>query len=329
MSEVSSNTCPGCKELTLPGKAFCANCGAPLNNDSSRIKALIDEALESRFKDRDYVTMETSVGVASKLTDWFKLFLYWAAIPLGVLALILTVLGFFLGVFGFHSYSDFTAKVADATTQVQNASQAAMAKDKEVSANLGGLESHVQSAESQVSELQASSVQMGQKYAQLQKDYGRYDQIDQKIGALQSQLTAVQGQVVDMGHRKLIAGSFETTGTDENGKEWDSSVMLGRPGCGPSSLNERHSVALCVLSSPLRPFVFLSQRSPNGDVMPVGSVSPVGFQDVSIAPKPACTVDRRGTIYVEKGNRGGADKPYLCVMNPSGSSRWVELQLVP
>jgi hypothetical protein len=258
MSEASSDTCPGCKELTIPGKAFCANCGAPLNNDSFRIRALIDEALESRFKDRDYVTMETSVDVASKLTDWFKLFLYWAAIPLGVLAIILSVLGFFFGVFGFHSYSDFTAKVADATGQVQNASDAAIAKDRDVLAKLGTLESHIQSADTQVSRLHASSEQIAQKYARLQSDYGRYDQIDQKIGALQSQLTTVQGQVVDMGHRKLIAGSFETTGTDENGKEWDSSVMLGRPGCGPSSLNERHSVALCVLNSPLRPFVFLS-----------------------------------------------------------------------
>jgi hypothetical protein len=321
MSEVSSNPCPGCKEPTIPGKAFCANCGAPLNNDSFRIKALIDEALESRFKDRDYVTMETSVDVASKLTDWFKLFLYWAAIPVGVLAII-------LGVSGFHSYSDFTAKVADATTQVQNASQAAIAKDTEVSAKLGGLESHIQSAETQVSVLQASSVQMGQKYARLQTDYGRYNQIDQKIEVLQSQLTAVQGQVVDLGHKKLIAGSIETSGTDENGVAWPSGFALGNLGCGPTLLRNR-KVAYCAETSPLRPFIFFSQLTPDGVVIPVSSVSPIGFQDVSIAPKPACTMTTRGTIYVEKGNRGGADQPYLCLMNPNGSSRWAGLQLVP
>ncbi len=322
MSEPSSNPCPGCKEPTIRGKAFCANCGAPLNNDSFRIVALINEALESRFKDRDYVTMKTSVDVASKLTDWFKLFLYWAAIPLAVLVII-------LGVLGFHSYSDFTAKVAEATTKVQDVSQAAVSKDSAVSAQLATLQSHVQSAEGQVSGLQASSSQIVQQYARLQSNLERYSRIDEKVELLQKQLTAVQGQVVDIGNKKFKAGSFESSGTDENGIAWPSSLMLGNLGCGPSTLNANHSIALCAEKSASRPFVFFSQRSPNGDVMPIASVSPVGFQDASIAPKPACTIATRGTIYVEKGSGGNADRPYLCLRNADASLGWVRLQVTP
>jgi hypothetical protein len=77
------------------------------------------------------------------------------------------------------------------------------------------------------------------------------------------------------------------------------------------------------------PVYLFSQLTPDGAVIPVSSVLPIGIQDVSIAPRPACTMATRGTIYVEKGNRGGEDQPYLCVMNPNGSSRWVGLQLIP
>jgi hypothetical protein len=62
---------------------------------------------------------------------------------------------------------------------------------------------------------------------------------------------------------------------------------------------------------------------------PVSSLSPVGFQDVSTGPKPACAVASRGTFYVEKGTGKEADKPLPCVRKSDNAYDWIRLNVIP
>jgi len=141
--DTSYERCPKCKEPCAPGKKFCADCGAPLDPASAHIRALIedqvDRAFETRFKDQRYVALETAVAAADKPREWLTHFLYWAAIPLALIAILLAILGF-------RTYNDFTSKVTAAEKQVERVSaaaqktaEAAQQKASDVSKTLGSI----------------------------------------------------------------------------------------------------------------------------------------------------------------------------------------------
>jgi hypothetical protein len=108
-----ANPCPKCKEPSQPGKRFCADCGAEIDPpaNSDQIRSLISEELEAKFKDRQFVGLETSVEIADRLKGWAKLFAFWAGIPLVLVVLILALLGF-------RTYSDFTSQITATKQQV-------------------------------------------------------------------------------------------------------------------------------------------------------------------------------------------------------------------
>lgn len=323
MNPDSYEQCPRCKEpFTSAGKNFCANCGAPIDSTSSKIRALIDEALKTRFKDQQHVALETSVAVADKLTTWLKLFLYWAAIPLALIAIL-------LGIGGVRTYGDFTSKVTTAESQIEKVSTAAQTvaesarqKASGVSSNLARIERDIMSTQRDLSELQRLATTIKGQYGQLQSDVDRYKKVNEKIDEVQKQLTAVKGQIVDLGSSVVRAAGFESTGTTG-----PSSWSLKQLGCGPSALANGYKVAYCAEGSPTSPF--LSQRTLTGDVRPVASVSPVGFQDASSGPKPTCNTTNRGTFYVEKAMGTAGDKPFLCIKKSDNTYAWVQLGMIP
>ena len=306
MSERSHEICPQCNEPSPFGGRFCANCGTPLDPASGQIRALIDEALKTRFKDQQYLAVETSVAAAEKLTSWLKLFLYWAAIPLFLIAVL-------LGILGFRTYGDFTSKVERAELQVESTSAAAQRTAESARQEASNAVANLQVIEANMSGLQKTVTSIKEQSGQLQSDLGRYTQVNQKIGELQRQLTEVQGQVVDLGNRTIRAGKIEAIGKPGVSSFFSFSSL----GCQPSALEGGYKVALCAEDTPSGVFFF--QRTLSGDPKPVSSVSPIGFQDVSNAPKPPCIAPNRGTFYVEKGAGAVSDKAFLCVRNASNS----------
>jgi DNA repair exonuclease SbcCD ATPase subunit len=196
--------CPKCKAQSLAGKKFCADCGSPL--DPATIQ----------FKDQQYVALETSVVAAEKLKSWLTLFLFWAGIPLALIAALLAILGTVFGIFGFRNYEDFLSKVTAAKLQVESASanaqrtaEAAQQKASGVSKALGDLAAGVASSQRAVSELQRTAAGLKDQYGQVQSDVTRYRQVNQEIEAVQKELTDVKGQIVDFGNKTLRAGGVE------------------------------------------------------------------------------------------------------------------------
>jgi hypothetical protein len=267
---MSENKCTVCSEPTTPNKNFCPNCGAP-QLPSAQLKELVEEIIKSHFQDQKYVALETSVAAADTLTNWLKTFLYWAAIPLGLIALLLAIIGI-------SSFHDFKSKIGEAETRVEGSAQDASAKVVEAEQKVSQVSNEIDTSRRELEVLQKTSERLNGEYANIQTDVGRYSEVNKRIEEVQRQLTDIKGEVVDLGNKTLKVGKIESTSAGP------SAVEFGRPGCGPKALIAGMKVAYCANEYSVTPFIFLFQRTPSGDERAVSSISPNGFQDVSLDP---------------------------------------------
>jgi uncharacterized protein YoxC len=175
------------------------------------------------------------------------------------------------------------------------------------------IQSSVQQGQAEVTNVSAATKDLTREVNQLQSDIDKYRKVNNDIGTLQKQIQSVQAQVVDLGTKGLRVNELETTGSGP------SSIALGHSGC-PSS-TEGANALYCAKGSP----VTLFQLSPTGDLHPVSSQSPIGFQDVSVESRPACTAAKRGTLYVEKGKAGVSDNVSVCMKKSDNTFQWVQM----
>jgi hypothetical protein len=248
------------------------------------------ETVKKDFRDRRAVEMEITESVVDRLMKWGT----WLG---SITAVIVALFGLMLG----WSYHDVRTAVATGKTEIGTA---------------------VQQGKNDIGAVRQTIIDLKVQVAEVESDTNRYKQVNSDIGKLQKKLMAVQGQILDLGSRTLRVGTLETTGTGG-----PSSMSFGNLGCQPSALPEGQKVAYCAEGSP--PSIFLFQRTFTGDLRPVSSVSPVGFQDASNARKPTCTAANRGTFYVEKGSGKMADKPFLCARKSDNTFDWIQLVMVP
>jgi hypothetical protein len=108
--------CPHCNTPSEEGKKYCAECGTPLDLQTTYLKAFVTsqvgEAVEEKFKDRRLVDIETSQAVVERVQGWAKLFAFFVGIPVALFLIL-------LGVAGFEKYSDFSKLVASVEDQVK------------------------------------------------------------------------------------------------------------------------------------------------------------------------------------------------------------------
>jgi hypothetical protein len=307
--------CSTCNELTVPGKNFCPNCGASLLS-TPQLEARILEIINARFEDQEFLTLKTSADVATRLTDWLKAFLVWAGIPLALIAIILTILGV-------SNFTSFKARINEAEARVEAATGEASAKAVLAGKRADELSGSVGSSENKLQRLEVLADRTQQQYEGILSQTAKYSDVNKRIEELQKQLIEVQG-VINLGDKTVRARTFETTGD-----AGPSSLMFSRTGCGPSSLDTGKKIALCVRDFPSQPFVFWYQRTSSGDERPVASISPEGFQDVSLGQRPSCGASKRGTIFVQKGSSHQADEVYLCLRDANDAYAWSKLTYLP
>ena len=92
-------------------------CGAHLSSPSKEyleplLRRQIQDLLKEQLKDQRTVEIETSVAIASRLSEWAKLFGLFAGIPLAILVLTLAVLGI-------KSYTDLSTSIDSRKTSIQ------------------------------------------------------------------------------------------------------------------------------------------------------------------------------------------------------------------
>ncbi len=251
----------------------------------------LDETVRKKgFRDRQATEMEIAESVVVRLMKWAT----WLG---SITAVIVALFGLMLG----WSYHDVRTAVESGKTQIDAA---------------------VREGTKDIDVVTQATTGLNIEVKQLQFDVDRYKQVNSMIAKVQKELTEVKKDVVDLGNRTLKVGSLETTGTGA------SYLGFGKLGCSSSELAKGYKgykVGYCAQGSP--PVLF--QLNSTGELRPVSSLSPVGFQDVSVATKPACTAANRGTFYVEKGTANMADKPFLCAKKSDNTYDWIQLGMAP
>ena len=217
----------------------------------------------------------------------------WASWLGSIAALIVVLFGLLLG----KSYWDVRTAVGKANAEIETA---------------------VREGTNEIDSARQTIPGLTEQVKQIQSDIDGYKKVNREIAKLQKQFTEVQGQIVDFGKRRVRAEIMETTGPGPG------RIAFGEIGC-PPSVEQGQLVTYCAQGSPLSLF----QLTSTGERRPVSSLSPVGFQDVSIAPKPTCTAANRGTFYVEKGTGQVADKPFLCAKKSDNTYGWIQLGMIP
>jgi hypothetical protein len=163
LSEPAAAQCSQCGATNLPAKNFCGDCGsrlAPIGGITST-EAQVLAILNARLKDQKLVELETAQAVLARITDWAKIFGWFVAIPLGLLAVT-------LGVWGISSFVDFrrlvesnrqqiVQQIADAkatTERIKSEADALHDQFANVSAELGTLPSDVKQLTSKVQRIE-------------------------------------------------------------------------------------------------------------------------------------------------------------------------------
>ena len=313
--------CIECRANNPDSNRYCGQCGAELGRT-------LDETLRKKgFRDRQATEMEITESVAGRLSKWAR----WLAI---IVALVVGLFFLFLG----KGYNDFRTAVGEVKDEIITAVEKGKQEIDQVRQSIPGLKEQVEQLQldvetaveegkdeiitavregkQEIDRVRQTIPGLEEQVEQVQLDVERYRKVNDDIGKLQKQITAVQGQVVDLGERTLRARTMETTGPGP------SSLTFGMLGCPPSE--KKGEVIYCAQGSP--PSLF--QVTSTGE-RPVSSFSSFGFQDVSTSPKPSCTAAKRGTLYVEKGARNVADKPFFCAKKSDNTYDWIPFGTTP
>lgn len=197
-----------------------------------------------------------------------------------------------VSVFGL-SYASFREAVKAGQQKIQDSVTKTTQDVEAIRAPLPGLKKDVDDLETQIQ---------------------HYREVNQRIDGLQKTLFKVQNDVIDLGKHKVKASSIELTGPGPG------NFYFGELGCG---ITPPKGILFCESNSS-QPVLF-QVSSKGNDLRPVSSRSTIGFQDLSNGPKPTCTDELRGLIYVEKGTPGTIDKPFLCVRKPDNTHAWLQL----
>jgi prefoldin subunit 5 len=105
--------CPNCSYQNPSANVYCGKCGTRIDGAGAALESQIEAVLSRKFKDRQLVEIELTQAVANRLTDWLKLFGFFAAIPVAVL------LGT-LAIWGVTKFADVNEKLKTAKASADN-----------------------------------------------------------------------------------------------------------------------------------------------------------------------------------------------------------------
>jgi hypothetical protein len=270
--------CIECKSTNPDSNHYCGQCGAALGRT-------LAETVHKEFRDRQAIEVDITESIVARLMRWST----WLG---SVVALFVALFGLML-----HGYYH------DVGTTVENGKRDIMTAIKE--------------GQNDIDAVRQTIPRLKQQVVAIQADINQYKKVNNEIEKLQTQLTSVKGQIVDLGSRDLKANTVMTTGPGPG------YFGIGELGCLSST--KGYKVIYCAQGSPTSLF----QLTSTGDLTPVSGRSAAGFQDLSTTAKPTCNTAKRGTFFVEKGAGRVADKPFLCARKSDNTFDWVQLVVIP
>jgi hypothetical protein len=224
--------CFRCKNENPGQGRFCNECGAPLD-----VKVLVDElvraevkaSLDARLQDSKVIQSQWLAETVEKLSNWVKLWAFFAGIPLALF------LGF-LAAAGYSKYSDFSSSV---DSKLRNYSAEAEARKKELAGVSSATEIALKAMSDKSNSLNSNYGDLEERFRVLKeklplyesivarldelatKQNGLQDQlstlaIDNSLDSLRPEVAALARKLVEIAHQKGIEVIvFETCRTQE------------------------------------------------------------------------------------------------------------------
>jgi hypothetical protein len=159
--------CPRCEAHNPDGNRFCGDCGAPLDPTFVAIKDIVRDqvngVIKDNYKDQKLLEVETAQAVASRLSDWAKLFGFFVGIPIAILLLV-------LGGLGIKTYSDFASQVDKAQNEVA---------------------AHLQDAQERAAKLRTEGESLAQDYERLSAQFSDTKALAEQLKTLSAKVDVI------------------------------------------------------------------------------------------------------------------------------------------
>jgi F0F1-type ATP synthase membrane subunit b/b' len=221
--------CPKCQAVSASDKKYCGDCGAFLSDDAenirSQIEAQIQATLDTRFKDQKLVEYETTLAIASRITDWAKTFAFWAGVPLALLLIVLAILGV-------QKFGDFTSKIDEAIAKITPVLDASIKQADDAQAKSAAAQNTAEAAQGKASDALASVDKIvEQTKTQLTTDINsKIQSISPRLGAFEQTATQIENSSTDVlkqiGEVKKQLEVASHTISDQEKKLTDTSEMV-------------------------------------------------------------------------------------------------------
>jgi hypothetical protein len=148
--------CLNCGNDNPGSNLFCGRCGARMDAPQAALAEAIRAVIKQELRDQKVVEVEITQAIASRLTDWAKLFGFFAAIPLGLLLATLAI-------WGVSKFAD----VNDKLTMAQDRAKA----------------------------LQDTSSELGKRYTKLEDQLSQFEALNEKVQDLQTDVSQISKQI--------------------------------------------------------------------------------------------------------------------------------------
>jgi hypothetical protein len=183
-----ASTCPICGADNSAGNIFCGHCGTRLDVSGDAFRSQIRSILKSELQDQTVVEIQTAQNVVARVSEWAKLFGFFAGISLVIFAAALAILGY-------RSLADLEVRIQTATNGAVKATEGEIAR-----------------AQSAADRLEGRSQDLGARYNKLEKDLDKYEKLDQRYEKLDETVSSLQQRVTRIEGRKFEQTSVLTPG---------------------------------------------------------------------------------------------------------------------
>jgi hypothetical protein len=177
-SNTQSFTCPICGANNSTGSIFCGQCGTRLDVSGDAFRSQIRSILKSELQDQTVVEIQTAQKIVARVSEWAKLFGFFAGITLVIFAAALAILGY--------------RSLAELQMHIQKATSGAVEKT----------EGEIASAKKSAERLEGRAEELATRYDKLEKNADKYEKLDQKFEKLDDTVNGLQQRVTKIEGRK-------------------------------------------------------------------------------------------------------------------------------
>jgi hypothetical protein len=171
------SSCAICGADNSTGNIFCGQCGKRLDVSGDAFRSQVRSILKSELEDQTVVEIQTAQKVVARVSEWAKLFGFFAGISLVIFVAALAILGY-------RSLADLEMRIQAATNGAVKATEGEIANAKNTADNLQG----------KSQELGAEYDRLGARYAQLDQDLNKYEKLDETVTSLRQRVARIEGR---------------------------------------------------------------------------------------------------------------------------------------